>query len=95
MPDEPCDFCGYPFDQRALGPYGCPNCHGEGLAFEPPQTTLAVIGRTIAHVLGLLVFGMMGLFIMVMASTELVSCTYQNTTAIYHALTDTPEDHEP
>lgn len=27
----PCDFCGYPFDVDALGPYGCPNCHGEGL----------------------------------------------------------------
>lgn len=28
----PCDFCGYPFDQEMLGRYGCPNCHGEGLA---------------------------------------------------------------
>jgi hypothetical protein len=26
---EPCDFCGYPFDQDLLGYYGCPNCCGE------------------------------------------------------------------
>jgi hypothetical protein len=29
--DEPCHFCGYPFDQDRLGLYGCANCHGEGL----------------------------------------------------------------
>lgn len=28
---SPCEFCGHPFDVDALGPYGCPNCHGEGL----------------------------------------------------------------
>lgn len=27
----PCPFCGYEFDRDALGFYGCPNCHGEGL----------------------------------------------------------------
>jgi len=28
---EPCDFCGYEFDQETLGKYGCPNCEGEEL----------------------------------------------------------------
>jgi hypothetical protein len=32
---EPCLFCGYPFDTKSLGKYGCPNCHGEGLP--PPR----------------------------------------------------------
>lgn len=27
----PCEFCGYPFDESALGRYGCPNCEGGGL----------------------------------------------------------------
>jgi DNA (cytosine-5)-methyltransferase 1 len=30
--DEPCSFCGYPFDQESLGRYGCPNCEGEGFS---------------------------------------------------------------
>jgi len=34
MSDTACTFCGHPFDQSALGKYGCPNCHGEGLAVE-------------------------------------------------------------
>ena len=29
---EPCQFCGYEFDQSFTGKYGCPNCEGEGLA---------------------------------------------------------------
>lgn len=31
VPLRPCKFCGYAFDQRAAGPFGCPNCLGEGL----------------------------------------------------------------
>ena len=27
----PCEFCGHKFNLKALGKYGCPNCHGEGL----------------------------------------------------------------
>ena len=27
---KPCQFCGYDFDHRLLGKYGCPNCEGEG-----------------------------------------------------------------
>ena len=34
-----CRFCGYGFDQDALGKYGCPNCEGEGL--EDERDTLA------------------------------------------------------
>ena len=34
-----CRFCGYGFDQDALGKYGCPNCKGEGL--EDERDTLA------------------------------------------------------
>lgn len=30
----PCEFCFHPFDPAA-GLYGCPNCHGEGLATHP------------------------------------------------------------
>lgn len=26
-----CALCGHHFDHEALGPAGCPNCHGEGL----------------------------------------------------------------
>jgi predicted Zn-ribbon and HTH transcriptional regulator len=28
MNGEPCEFCGYAFDQDKLGRYGCPNCEG-------------------------------------------------------------------
>jgi len=28
---EPCELCGFEFDQELLGRYGCPNCHGDGL----------------------------------------------------------------
>lgn len=31
----PCSKCGHPFDQKKLGPLGCPNCHGEGLEVQP------------------------------------------------------------
>lgn len=27
----PCFACGYQFDHDALGRYGCPDCHGDGL----------------------------------------------------------------
>ena len=27
----PCRFCGYRFNHELLGPYGCPNCLGDGL----------------------------------------------------------------
>lgn len=30
MGSQPCEFCGYLFDQELLGKYGCPNCEGEG-----------------------------------------------------------------
>lgn len=26
-----CHACGHEYDREALGKYGCPNCHGEGL----------------------------------------------------------------
>lgn len=29
--DEPCEFCGFEFDQDKLGKYGCPNCEGDDL----------------------------------------------------------------
>jgi len=28
---RPCHRCRYKYDVDALGRYGCPNCHGEGL----------------------------------------------------------------
>lgn len=31
IPVRDCEHCGHPFDHEALGPHGCPNCHGEGL----------------------------------------------------------------
>jgi len=34
----PCRFCSYPFDQEALGLYGCCNCHGEGLETKQVKT---------------------------------------------------------
>jgi Zn finger protein HypA/HybF involved in hydrogenase expression len=33
-PVQPCEFCGHPFDQDALGRHGCPNCEGDGLSDE-------------------------------------------------------------
>lgn len=36
MTMEPCEFCGYEFDQELLGTFGCPNCYGEGLRRQPP-----------------------------------------------------------
>lgn len=37
--EQPCEFCGYPFDVDKLGRYGCPNCEGEGLDVLPFDTT--------------------------------------------------------
>lgn len=41
---RPCALCAYEFDHEALGPNGCPDCHGEGLdeddgtvAFDPRE----------------------------------------------------------
>ena len=37
--EQPCEFCGYPFDVDKLGRYGCPNYEGEGLDVLPFDTT--------------------------------------------------------
>lgn len=31
MRDYSCHLCGFKYNHEALGKYGCPNCHGEGL----------------------------------------------------------------
>jgi DNA (cytosine-5)-methyltransferase 1 len=53
--EAPCAFCGHPFDQEALGRYGCPNCEGEGLgepiAFHPTQDPISSTDGT-THGLG-------------------------------------------
>ena len=36
--ETPCTGCGYPFDQGALGKYGCPNCQGDDIDSEGGMT---------------------------------------------------------
>lgn len=33
--------CGYEFDADALGPYGCPNCHGDAVAAQVDRCNAA------------------------------------------------------